>query len=179
MIKATIGRKKVNIPISWDEIGYSKAVELYSIDGIDQKVLHCIGINQKTLNSLSISSSDKLFTILSFLEDAAIYNKIDEESYKDFDFGSKSYEDVEKTKLLLSDKEKNGFQVMPDVIKLITGDDVTDLPASKALGIVNFFLLKSIHFFSITRNSENMNTMRKKFKQELTGSKDSEHLALS
>lgn len=166
------------IPVSWDDIPYSKGIKVHDIETIRDKILYVTGISKRKLNQLSITSADKLFTILSFLEDLSVFNRADEESYKDFDFGSQTYEVVEKCKQLLGNPNKTGFEVIPDVIKLITGDDIRQLPLPKAIGIVNFFLLKSIHFFSITKNFQNTNTMQKKFKQELTDSNGSEPLVL-
>jgi hypothetical protein len=181
MIKADIKGTEYEIPTSWADVPYIKAIEVIKIKEPDLALCKLIGIDIELLNNLQNKSVAILYNCVQFISDVSIMEKNEpKEKYKDFDYGSKSYGDTEKVRNIISqNSEKSFLDLAPEIIKHLTGDDISNEPFSEVIGSVDFFLkqwmLSTASTMSLTKVAE----MKNQSLQELKGSTNSEASVLT
>lgn len=176
MIKAKIKDTEYDIPTMWADVSYSRTVDVINTKEPDEALCKLIGLDMETLNSLSNKSVAMLYNAVKFIGDKSIMDSNEpKEKYKDFDYGSKSYGDTEKVRTIISQNSNKSFlDLAPEIIKHLTGDDISNEPFSEVIGSVGFFLNQWINFTSNTMNSMKVHERKEKSKQELKPSTDSE-----
>lgn len=160
MIKAEIKGKEYEIPTSWYDVPYKKAVELIRLDDADLMLCHLIGLELEELHALSGTSVATLFNCVKFLNDVEIMNdETPEERFAGFDYGSQPYGTTEGVKQIMNNnKDKTFLDLAPQVIKKLTDVDISDEPFAKVVGSVGFFLKQWIHFTADSMNLTGMIT---------------------
>jgi len=181
MIKADIKGKEYEIPTSWADVPYIKAIEVIKIKEPDLALCKLIGIEIRELNSLQNNSVAILYNCVQFISDVSIMESNEpKEKYKDFDYGSKSYGDTEKVRNIISqNSDKNFLDLAPEIIKHLTGDDISNEPFSEVIGTVGFFLNQWIISISNIQNLMKAVGMKNNLLQELKESTDSEASVLT
>ena len=97
------------------------------------------------------------------------------EKYKSIDYGSLPYGDTEKVRQYISNnKESNFLDLATEVIKMLTGDDISEQPFAEIIGTVDFFLKQWIVSTASTMNLTKVAEMKKASGQVLNDSTDSE-----
>lgn len=183
MIKVIIKGKEYDVPVAWSEVSYVKGVEVIELakqDKRDEILCLLIGIDIETLNSLKADSAAKLFALTEFVLDLSIMdNDIPQDKYKDIDYGSLPYGDTEAIRIIINNgKDKDFMQLAPDVLKKITGDDISEQPFNEVIGSVGFFLNQWMDFTKNTQNLTKAKLTNVQNSQELEGSNDLEVLEL-
>jgi len=183
MIDVTISGKDFQVPVSWDEVSYVKGVqviELLKEEKQDEILCLLIGVDIETLHSLPTKEVVKLFALTEFYLDLSLLdNDVPQDKYKDINYGSLPYGDTEAIRIIINNgKDKNFMQLAPDVLKKITGDDISEQPFSEVIGSVGFFLNQWIAFTKDLQNLTNQKQTSEANSQELEGSKDSGVLEL-
>jgi hypothetical protein len=183
MIKVLIKGKEYEVPVSWSEVSYVKGVEVVELikqDKRDEILCLLIGIDIETLHSLKAHSAAQLFTLTEFILDLSLMDSdVPQDKYKDIDYGSLPYGDTEAIRIIINNgKDKDFMQLAPDVLKKITGDDISNEPFSEVIGSVGFFLNQWIAFTKDTQSLTNQKLTNGQNLQELGGSNDSEVLEL-
>lgn len=176
MIKAEIKGKIYDVPTSWYDIPYKTAVKIIKEKEPDNALCLLIGIDLETLNSLQNKSVATLYNCVGFIEDVSIMENNDVlEKYKSIDYGSLPYGDTEKIRQYISNNKESSFlDLAPEVIKMITGDDISNEPFAKIIGSVDFFLKQWIASTASTMSLTKVQGMKKASGQELKGLTDSE-----
>ncbi len=176
MIKAEIKGIVYNVPTTWYDVPYKTAIEVIRQKEPDNALCLLIGIDLDTLNSLQNKSVATIYNCVSFIEDNSIMEKNDVlEKYKTFDYGSLPYGDTEKVRQYISNnKECNFLELAPEVIKMLTGDDISEEPFAEIIGTVDFFLRQWIVSTASMMNSTKAVEMKNQSWQELKGLTDSE-----
>ena len=152
MIKAEIKGIMYDIPTTWYDVPYKTAIEVVKEKEPDNALCLLIGIDLETLNSLQSKSVATLYNCVSFIEDISIMENNDVlEKYQSFDYGTMPYGDTEKVRQYISkNNDKSFLDLAPEVIKLLTGDDISEEPFAKIIGSVDFFLNQcNLSFFDI------------------------------
>lgn len=183
MRKANIESNVYLIPQSWDDLMYTDAVKYYLAkcnDANPNEIITLLtGISEEILLNLSTNSVDKLFDELSFVNDESIFEDTNvKDEYKDFDFGSLKYRESEKVKQLI-DYKKSLIENAPVLFDYLFKVDLDKEPFTEWIGTVNFFLNKWVDSMMSSSIYQSMSRMPSKYKQELTGSTDSEVLQLT
>ena len=183
MIKVIIKGKEYDVPVSWDEVSYVKGVEVVELikaEKQDEVLCLLIGIDIETLHSLKAHSAAQLFAITEFYLDLSLLdNDVPQDKYKDIDYGSLPYGDTEAIRIIINNgKDKDFMQLAPEVLKKITGDDISEQPFSEVIGSVGFFLNQWIAFTKDTTNLTKVKSTNGQNSQELEGLNDSEVLEL-
>ncbi len=183
MIKVIIKGKEYDVPVSWDEVPFTKGVEVIQLikqDNRNEILCLLIGIDNETLMSLKESSVTQLFILTEFFNDISILDNDEPiEKYKDFDYGSAAYGDTEAVKIVVrNNTDKDWIQIAAEVIKKLTGDDISNEPFSEIIGSVGFFLNQWISYTKTSQNLTNQKLTKEQNLQELEGSKGSEVLEL-
>lgn len=175
MIKADIKGKIYDIPTSWHDLPYSKAIEVIKIKEPDLALCRLIDLDLEVLNSLKNKSVAMLYNAVKFIGDKSVMDSNEPlEKYKDFDYGSKSYGDTEKVRSLISqNSDKSFLDLAPEIIKHLTGDDISEEPFAEIIGTVGFFLNQWIASTSSTMNLTKAEEMTNNSELELKGSIDS------
>jgi hypothetical protein len=181
MIKSEIKGKEYLIPTNWNDVPYIKAIEVIKIKEPDLALCKLIGLDIEVLNSLKNKSVAILYNCVSFISDISIMESNEpKEKYKYFDYGSKSYGDTEKVRSLISqNSDKNFLELAPEIIKHLTGDDISNEPFDEVIGTVGFFLNQWIVSISSTMNSSKIAEMKNKLGLELKGLTNSEASVLT
>jgi hypothetical protein len=181
MIKADIKGTEYDIPTSWADVPYIKAVEVIKIKEPDLALCKLIGIEIEELNSLQNKSVAILYNCVQFISDVSIMESNEpKEKYKDFDYGSKSYGDTEKVRNIISqNSDKNFLDLAPEIIKHLTGDDISNEPFSEVIGTVGFFLNQWMISISNIQNLMKAVGMKNNLLQELKESTGSEASVLT
>jgi len=183
MIKTIIKGNEYDIPTSWQDLTYTKGVEVVELIKLgeqDDVLCHVIGIDKEILHSLSANDVAKLFIVTEFFTDLTLIDsELPQEKYKSIDYGTLPYGDTEAIRIIMSNNsDKNFLQLAPQVIKKITGDDISNEPFSEVIGSVGFFLNQWIAFTSNSMNSTKQKQIKGQNSQELTGSEGSGVLVL-
>lgn len=183
MIKVIIKGKEYDVPVSWGEVSYVKGVEIVELikqDKRDEILCLLIGIDIETLHSLKAESAAKLFLLTEFVLDLSLLdNDVPQDKYKDIDYGSLPYGDTEAIRIIINNgKDKDFMQLAPEVLKKITGDDISEQPFSEVIASVGFFLNQWIAFTKDTQNLTNQKLTNGQNLQELGGLNDSGVLEL-
>jgi hypothetical protein len=183
MIKVLIKGKEYDVPVSWSEVSYVKGVEVVELikqDKRDEILCVLIGIDIETLHSLKAQSAAQLFGLTEFVLDLSLMdNDVPQDKYKDIDYGSLPYGDTEAIRIIINNgKDKDFMQLAPDVLKKITGDDISNEPFSEVIGSVGFFLNQWMAFTKLTQNLTKQKQTNGQNLQELEGLKDLEVLEL-
>jgi len=181
MIKADIKGTEYDIPTSWADVPYIKAIEVIKIKEPDLALCKLIGIDIELLNSLQNKSVAILYNCVQFISDVSIMEKNEpKEKYKDFDYGSKSYGDTEKVRNIISqNSEKSFLDLAPEIIKHLTGDDISNEPFSEVIGSVDFFLKQWMLSTASTMSLMKVAEMKNQSLQELKGLTNSEASVLT
>lgn len=181
MIKAEIKGIIYDVPTTWYDVTYTKAIKIIKMEEIDDVACELIGIDKETLNSLQNSSVNILFNCIDFIKDVSIFKSEEpDEKYKNFDYGSLSYGDTEKVrKIINSNEDKTFLELAPEIVKVLTGEDISEQPFAKTIGNVGFFLTQWIASTSSIMNSPKAIEMKSKLEQELKGLTDSEASVLT
>lgn len=181
MIQAEIKGIVYNVPTTWYDVPYKTAIEVVKEKQPDNALCLLIGIDLETLNSLQSKSVATLYNCVSFIEDISIMENNDVlEKYQSFDYGSMPYGDTEKVRQYISkNNDKSFLDLAPEVIKLLTGDDISEEPFAKIIGSVDFFLKQWMVSTASTMNLTKVAEMKKASWQELKDSTSSEALVLT
>lgn len=181
MIKADIKGKEYEIPTSWSDVPYKTAIEVIKQKEPDNALCLLIGIDLETLNSLQSNSVATLYNCVSFIEDVSIMENTDVlEKYKSVDYGSLPYGDTEKVRQYISkNNDKSFLDLATEVIKMLTGDDISEEPFAEIIGTVDFFLKQWMVSTASTMSLTKVAEMKKASGQELKGLTDSEALVLT
>lgn len=181
MIKAEIKGIVYNVPTTWYDVPYKTAIKVIKEKEPDNALCLLIGIDLETLNSLQNKSVATLYNCVNFIEDVSIMENTDVlEKYKSIDYGSLPYGDTEKVRQYISNnKESNFLDLAPEVIKMLTGDDISEEPFAEIIGTVDFFLKQWIVSTASTMNLTKVAEMKKASGQELKGLTDSEASVLT
>lgn len=176
MIKAEIKGIVYNVPTTWYDVPYKTAIKVIKEKEPDNALCLLIGIDLETLNSLQNKSVATLYNCVNFIEDVSIMENTDVlEKYKSIDYGSLPYGDTEKVRQYISNnKESNFLDLATEVIKMLTGDDISELPFAEIIGTVDFFLKQWIVSTASMMNLTKVAEMKKASGQELKGLTDSE-----
>jgi hypothetical protein len=174
MIKVIIKGKEYDVPVSWNEVPYVKGVEVIELmkqEKQDDILCLLIGIDIETLHSLKAHSVAQLFSLTEFYLDLALLdNNEPKDKYKDINYGSLPYGETEAIKIIISNgKDKDFMQLAPDVLKKITGDDISNEPFSEVIGSVGFFLNQWIAF---TKDLQNLTKAKQTSEANLQGLND-------
>ena len=180
MIKVKIKEIEYNVPTSWVDVSYSKAIEVIKIEDIDDVLCYLTGIPKDILYTLKESSVAKLFILIRFVEDVEIWNSNEPgDKYKDFDYGSAEYGKTEAVKIIINNnKDKNFLDLAPQIIQKLTGDDISNEPMSEVIGTVGFFLNQWIHYTASSQSLVKVKQQEISKGQELIDLNDSEVLEL-
>lgn len=151
MQKININKVEYNIPISWDELTYSQAIDVIeNIEAKDIQLSKLTGIPVEVIHALNDSQASILFNMISFTENLSVFeNDMVLEEYKSFDFGSISYADAEQCRNFMRSDE-NGFRAIIPILKTLVKLDVSTMPFLSVIGTANFFLSKSIVSMIVT-----------------------------
>lgn len=181
MIQAKIKGIVYNVPTTWYDVPYKTAIEVVKEKQPDNALCLLIGIDLETLNSLQSKSVATLYNCVSFIEDISIMENNDVlEKYQSFDYGSMPYGDTEKVRQYISkNNDKSFLDLAPEVIKLLTGDDINEEPFAKIIGSVDFFLKQWMVSTASTMNLTKVQGMKKASWQELKDSTSSEASVLT
>jgi len=181
MIQAEIKGIIYNVPTTWYDVPYKTAIEVVNEKQPDNALCLLIGIDLETLNSLQSKSVATLYNCVSFIEDISIMENNDVlEKYQSFDYGSMPYGDTEKVRQYISkNNDKSFLDLAPEVIKLLTGDDISEEPFAKIIGSVDFFLKQWMVSTASTMSLTKVQGMKKASGQELKGLTDSEASVLT
>lgn len=181
MIQAEIKGKVYNVPTTWYDVPYKTAIEVVKEKEPDNALCLLIGIDLETLNSLQSKSVATLYNCVFFIEDISIMEKNDVlEKYQSFDYGSMPYGDTEKVRQYISkNNDKSFLDLAPEVIKLLTGDDISDEPFAKIIGSVDFFLKQWMVSTASTMSLTKVAEMKNQSWQELKDSTNSEASVLT
>jgi hypothetical protein len=181
MIKAEIKGIVYNVPTTWYDVPYKTAIEVVKEKEPDNALCLLIGIDLETLNSLQSKSVATLYNCVSFVEDISIMENNDVlEKYKSVDYGSLPYGDTEKVRQYISkNNDKSFLDLATEVIKMITGDDISEEPFAKIIGSVDFFLKQWMVSTASTMSLMKVAEMKKASGQELKGLTDSEASVLT
>lgn len=181
MIKANIKGTEYEIPTTWYDVPYSKAIEVIKTKEPDEALCKLIGIELEILNSLQNNSVATLYNCVKFISDVSIMeNNEPLEKYKDFDYGSKSYGDTEKVRTIISqNSDKSFLDLAPEIIKYLTGDDISNEPFAEVIGTVGFFLKQWMVSISSTMNSMKAEGMTNNLGLESKGLTDLEASVLT
>ena len=176
MIKAEIKGIVYDVPTTWFDVPYKTAVKVIKEKEPDNALCLLIGIDLETLNSLQNKSVATLYNCVGFIEDITIMENTEVlEKYKSIDYGSLPYGDTEKIRQYISNNKESSFlDLAPEVIKMITGDDINEMPFAEIIGSVDFFLKQWIASTVNTMNLTKVAGMKKASGQELKGLTDSE-----
>ncbi len=183
MIKVIIKGKEYDVPVSWDEVPFTKGVEVIELikaEKQDEILCLLIGIDLEILHSLKAHSVAQLFSLTEFYLDLSLLDSdVPQDKYKNIDYGSLPYGDTEAIRIIINNgKDKDFMQLAPEVLKKITGDDISNEPFSEVIGSVGFFLNQWIAFTKDTQNLTKTKLTNGQNLQELEGSKGSEVLEL-
>jgi hypothetical protein len=181
MIQAEIKGIVYNVPTTWYDVPYKTAIEVIRQKEPDNALCLLIGIDLETLNSLQSKSVATLYNCVSFVEDISIMENTDVlEKYQSVDYGSLPYGDTEKVRQYISkNNDKSFLDLAPEVIKLLTGDDISEEPFAKIIGSVDFFLKQWMVSTASTMSLTKVAEMKKASGQELKGLTDSEASVLT
>lgn len=181
MIKAEIKGIVYDIPTTWYDVPYKTAIKVIKEKEPDNALCLLIGIDLETLNSLQSKSVATLYNCVGFIEDISIMENNEVlEKYQSFDYGSMPYGDTEKVRQYISNNKESSFlDLAPEVIKMLTGDDISDEPFAKIIGSVDFFLKQWITSTASTMSLTKVAGMKKASGQELSDSTDSEASVLT
>ena len=181
MIQAEIKGIIYNVPTTWHDVPYKTAIEVVRQKEPDNALCLLIGIDLETLNSLQSKSVATLYNCVSFIEDISIMENNDVlEKYQSFDYGSMPYGDTEKVRQYISkNNDKSFLDLAPEVIKLLTGDDISEEPFAKIIGSVDFFLKQWMVSTASTMSLTKVAEMKKASWQELKDSISSEASVLT
>ena len=181
MIKAEIKGKIYDVPTTWHDVTYIKAIKIIKMEDIEDVACELIGIDKETFYSLQNESVNILFNCIDFIKDVSIIKSENpEDRFKDFDYGSLTYGDTEKVrKIINSNADKTFLELAPEIVKILTGEDISEKPFSKMIGNVGFFLNQWIISTSSMMNSPKAKEMKSKLEQELKGLTDSEASVLT
>ena len=181
MIQAEIKGIVYNVPTTWYDVPYKTAIEVIRQKEPDNALCLLIGIDLETLNSLQSKSVATLYNCVGFIEDISIMENNDVlEKYKSVDYGSLPYGDTEKVRQYISkNNDKSFLDLAPEVIKLLTGDDISEEPFAKIIGSVDFFLKQWMVSTASTMSLTKVAEMKKASGQELKGLTDSEASVLT
>ena len=176
MIQAEIKGIMYDVPTSWYDVPYKTAIKVIKEKEPDNALCLLIGIDLDTLNSLQNKSVATLYNCVSFVEDISIMENTDVlEKYKSVDYGSLPYGDTEKVRQYISNNKESSFlDLAPEVIKILTGDDINELPFAEIIGTVDFFLKQWMVSTASTMSLTKVAEMKKASGQELKGLTDSE-----
>lgn len=143
-----INNVEYNIPISWEELTYKKAIDVLSNINDKGKQLNVIsGIPIEIINSMKDLDISKIFALISFTENLDVFDSENViEEYNDFDYGSIPYKEAEQCRNIMINSKESGFDSVIDIIKTLTKYDITNEPFLKVIGTANFFLSNSIIF---------------------------------
>ena len=176
MIQAEIKGIVYNVPTTWYDVPYKTAIEVIRQKEPDNALCLLIGIDLETLNSLQSKSVATLYNCVGFIEDISIMENNDVlEKYQSFDYGSMPYGDTEKVRQYISkNNDKSFLDLATEVIKLLTGDDISEEPFAKIIGSVDFFLKQWMVSTASTMNLTKVAEMKNQSGQGLKGLTDSE-----
>jgi hypothetical protein len=181
MIQADIKGIIYNVPTTWYDVPYKTAIEVIRQKEPDNALCLLIGIDLETLNSLQSKSVATLYNCVAFIEDISIMENTEVlEKYKSVDYGSLPYGDTEKVRQYISkNNDKSFLDLATEVIKMITGDDISEEPFAKIIGSVDFFLKQWMVSTASTMSLMKVAEMKKASGQELKGLTDSEASVLT
>lgn len=160
-----------NIPISWDELNYTQAVNVIkNVNDKAEQLKAVSGIDVDIIESLNDQQAQSLFAIISFTEDLSPFESSEvAERFKDFDFGSVSYGLAEKVRKAL-DKDVTGFEAAIDIIKILKDEDISTAPFLDVIGSANFFLNNTLISIVTIPNLEKIRSAMNKLTREPTDS---------
>ena len=175
MIKAEIKGTVYDIPTTWYDVPYKTAIKVIKEKDPDNALCLLIGIDLETLNSLQNKSVATLYNCVKFIEDVSVMESADIlEKYKSVDYGSLPYGDTEKVRQYISNNKESSFlDLAPEVIKMLTGDDISEEPFAKIIGTVDFFLRQWMVSTVNTMNSTKVAGTKNQLEQGLNDSTDS------
>jgi len=181
MIKANIKGKEYDIPTSWWDVPYNKALEVIKLDNSVDILCVLIGITPEEVDSLQSNSVNQLLNCLSFVNDIeeVTNNKEPEERFKKFDYGTAPFGDTEAVRnIMKSNSEKSFLFVADKVILKLTGIDISNDPFAQVIGSVDFFLTQWVSFMISTQNSVKESQVKTNKLLESDGSNNSGVLEL-
>lgn len=181
MIKAEIKGKMYDVPTSWQDVSYNKAIKIIKMEDIEDIACELIEIDKETFYSLQNQSVNTLYNCIGFIKDLSLMkNEEPEEKFKTFDYGSMTYGDTEKVrKIINNNPDKSFLELGAEIIKLLTNEDISERPFSEVIGNVGFFLKQWILSTSNIANSTKAVEMKNKLEQELKGLTNSEASVLT
>lgn len=172
-----INNIEYQIPISWSEVTFLKAVEVIkNVDDKAKQLFALSGIPEDVLSKVPNADVHKLFALISFTENLEAFDNDDVlEEYNKYDFGSIEYGEAEACRKLMESNE-TGFEVVIKQINHLVGYDITNEPFLKVIGTANFFLSKLISSIIITPSSAKMDIAMSRARQVLPDFKNLEAL---
>lgn len=139
LTEVTIFDKKYNIPTSWADVPYKKYIELMEVESLDKQLQILTGITDEDLSRLSAGQKGGLLMLISFTSEAPdIYTSKD---YKEI--GKDTYGKLESAKIALQKVDKP-YKAILDILKIYTGEDMSEEPTSIVAPIGAFFLLNCL-----------------------------------
>lgn len=156
---------ELNVPESWDEVSYSKAIRLFEIE--DEVQLINVLCDTDKAEDIKFNEVEQILECLKFVDDMSIFT--DEQpiaKYMDFDFGGQSFKTVKDIEnIFKQNSSKRAFDIMPLVMKRLIGIDISNEPVKEWIGTANFFLFKSLIFLTNLKGYQKVKQVQKKSKR--------------
>jgi hypothetical protein len=152
MIKVKAAEKVYQVPTSWADITFEKYCQVVAHEdkGIIERLETISSIPAEVLNQLPFSSLTSLIDVVAFSDKPeAAYAFADVYENKDFSIGKESYDKVEEARMLLSKAEKP-ILAAAGIVKIYTGEDISQQPLTACLAKAGFFLAACQHFLNAT-----------------------------
>lgn len=179
MQQVKINEVPYNIPISWGEATYKQGVGVLKyLDNKGQQLSELSGIPIEIIDKLQDNQVSTMFALISFTENLHVFEMVNVlDKYKDFDFGSTDFGTAEKCRKIMN-SDGIGQELVIDIIKLLTGDDISDMPFLEVIGTANFFLTNTLISMIVSPSLEKVKLAMSKSKRVLADFKSLEALQL-
>lgn len=152
MIKVKLNETVYHVPTAWADITFERYCAIVAAEDatITMRLAAAAGIPPELLDKLPLSSLTSLTEVLAFTDEPnAAYLFAKPYDNKEFNIGKESYSKIEEAKILLTKAEKP-IKAAAGIVKIYTGEDITNLPVADCLHKAGFFLAACQHFLSVT-----------------------------
>ena len=148
MIEITIKEELYKLESSWNDVTWSKYVRLLESQGkpVLERLAVACGIPLESVNKFTIEQLGFVSDLVSFMGYPESVEAFSLDYESDLVIGEEMYWRVEKCKQILKDVEKP-LTKGASIIQIFTadkdgngGEDINDIPVTKVIGRVGFFL---------------------------------------
>jgi len=140
LITLTINDKDYKVKTSWKELKYIDYAEIKQATLIDRLAISS-SVPESVLNLCTLDQINQIIPLIDWMEEEPEFAPVD----STVNIAAESYGHMEKSKQLWQ-KESNPHKAIIEIIKLYTGEDITNKSVFECYGLVDFFLTNSMRF---------------------------------